>query len=78
MNQAINCIDPLTTDCVLKNLNLAIDEIKLVRSINSINELIMAGNAGQLETERRPYLLSELRFLNKRLQMVREKAAPDC
>jgi hypothetical protein len=76
MNQSINCIDPLTTDCVLKNLSLAIDEIKLVRSINSINEQISVGDAAQLESERRPYLLSELRFLNKRLQTVREKAAP--
>ena len=77
MNQSINCIDPLTTDCVLKNLSLAIDEIKLVRSINSINEQISIGdaNATQLDSERKPYLLSELRFLNKRLQMVREKAA---
>ena len=75
MNQSINCIDPLTTDCVLKNLSLAIDEIKLVRSINSINEQIAVGDAPMLESERRPYLLSELRFLNERLQMVRERAA---
>ena len=76
MNQSINCIDPLTTDCVLKNLSLAIDEIKLVRSINSINEQIAADDAAQLESERRRYLMSELRFLNKRLQMVRERAVP--
>jgi hypothetical protein len=76
MSQVINCIDPLTTDCVLKNLSLAIDEVKLVRTINSINEQIAAGDAAQLESGRRRYLMSELRFLNKRLQMVREKAAP--
>jgi hypothetical protein len=76
MNQAINCIDPLTTDCVLKNLSLAIDEIKLVRSINSINAQIADGDAAQLESGRRRYLTSELRFLNKRLQMVRERAEP--
>ena len=76
MNQVINCIDPLTTDCVLKNLSLAIDEVKLVRSINSINEQVAAGDAAQLESGRRHYLMSELRFLNKRLQMVRERAAP--
>lgn len=76
MNQAINCIDPLTTDCVLKNLGLAIDEVKLVRTINSINEQIAAGDAAQLASGRRSYLMSELRFLNKRLQMVRERAAP--
>ena len=75
MDQAINCIDPLTTDCVLKNLSLAIDEVKLVRSINSINEQIAFADAAQLEQERRPYLLSELRFLSKRLQTVRERAA---
>ena len=75
MNQSINCIDPLTTDYVLKNFSLAIDEIKLVRSINSINEQIAFADAAQLEQERRPYLLSELRFLNKRLQTVRERAA---
>mgnify|MGYP003573337309 CR=1 FL=1 len=78
MDQAINCIDPLTTDCVLKNLSLAIDEIKLVRSINSINEQIADGDAAQLESGRRRYLISELRFLNKRLQMVRERAGPVC
>ena len=76
MDQAINCIDPLTTDCVLKNLSLAIDEIKLVRSINSINKQIADGDAAQLESGRRRYLISELRFLNKRLQMVRERAGP--
>jgi len=76
MNQAINCIDPLSTDCVLKNLSLAIDEIKLVRSINAINVQIANGDAMQLESGRRRYLISELRFLNKRLQLVREKAEP--
>ena len=75
MNQSINCIDPSTTDYVLKHLSLEIDEIKLVRSINSINEQIAIGEAAQLEQERRPYLLSELRFLIKRLQVVRERAA---
>ena len=75
MSQVINCIDPLTTDCVLKNLSLAIDEVKLVRPINSINEQIAAGDEAQLESGRRRYLMSELRFLNKRLQMVRERAA---
>ena len=74
MSQASICIDPLTTDCVLKNLGLAIDEIKLVRTINSIKDQVENGNAEQLESGRRRYLVSELRFLNKRLQAVREKA----
>ena len=70
-------IDPLTTRYVLKNLGLAIDEIKLVRSIDSITEQVQRGDAAQLESGRRRYLVSELRFLNKRLQAVREKAEPN-
>jgi hypothetical protein len=74
MSQTNIHIDPLTTNCVLKYLGLAIDEIKLVRSINSISEQVRASNAAQLETGRRRYLISELRFLNKRLESLREKA----
>ena len=74
MSQTSVSIDPLTTVCVLKNMSLAIDEIKLVRSINSISEQVEARDATQLESERRDYLMTELRFLNKRLQAVREKA----
>jgi hypothetical protein len=74
MNQTSNRIDPLTTHCMLRNLGLAIDEIKLIRSINSINEQVALRDAAQLESGRRRNLISELRFLNRRLQAVREKA----
>ena len=74
MSQTNTHIDPLTTNCVLKYFGLAIDEIKLVRSINSISEQVRTSNAAHLESGRRRYLISELRFLNKRLQSVREKA----
>ena len=74
MRQTYISIDPLSTSCVLKNLGLAIDEIKLVRSIDSINEQVSSPDAEQLESGRRRYLISELRFLNKRLRAVREKA----
>ena len=67
-------IDPLTTGCILKKMSLAIDEIKLVRSINSITEQVESKGAAQLESGHLYYLVSELRFLNKRLQAVREKA----
>jgi len=73
MNQAQVSINPLSTSCVLKNLGFAIDEIKLVRSINSLKEQVESGGAEQLESGRRRYLISELRFLHKRLQMVRDK-----
>jgi hypothetical protein len=74
MNQTSNRIDPLTTHCMLRNLGLAIDEIKLIRSINSINEQVALRDAAQLESGRQRNLISELRFLNRRLQAVREKA----
>jgi len=67
-------IDPLTTNNVLQKLGLAIDEIKLVRSIKSINEQVSSPDAEQLESGRHRYLNSELRFLQRRLQSVRDKA----
>jgi hypothetical protein len=75
MNQAQVSINPRSTSCVLKNLGLAIEEIKLVRSINSLREQVESGGAAQLQSGRRRYLNTELRFLQKRLLMVREKAA---
>ena len=67
-------IDPLSTNCVLENLGLAIDEIKLVRSIESLQLQVNDRNAAHLAAGRKSYLVSELRFLNKRLQSLREKA----
>jgi hypothetical protein len=77
MSQTITHIDPLTTSGVLKYLGLAIDEIKLVRSIDNLSLLVSMSGARQLESGRRRYLISELRFLNKRLRSVREKASLD-
>ncbi|MCP4769092.1 MAG: hypothetical protein GY875_22880 [Gammaproteobacteria bacterium] len=74
MSQTNIHIDPLTTNCVLKNLGLAIDEIKLVRSIESILEQVGGRKAEHLESGRHRYLISELRFLNKRLKSLRAKA----
>jgi hypothetical protein len=74
MSQTKVHINPLTTYCVLKYLGLAIDEIKIVRSIDNINEQVMVNSAANLESGRKRYLVSELRFLNKRLQSVRNKA----
>jgi len=77
MSQTSIRIDPSTTHCVLRNLGLAIDEIKLIRSINSLNEQLALRDVAQLESGRRRYMVSELRFLNKRLQALREKADLD-
>ena len=74
MSQTNIHIDPLTTRCVLKYIGLAIDEIKLVRSINSLTEQVRLSSGMNIDPGRKRYLISELRFLNKRLQSVREKA----
>lgn len=77
MSQTNIRIDPLTTNCVLKNLGLAIDEIKLVRSIESIREQVGSSSAEHLESGRHRYLISELRFLKKRLKSLHAKADLD-
>ena len=74
MGQTVIHIDPLTTQCVLKYMSLAIDEIKLVRSINSLSEQVRMSQSLAIDPGRKRYLISELRFLNKRLKSVREKA----
>lgn len=74
MSQTNIHIDPLSTSCVLKYLGLAIDEIKLVRSINNLTEQVRMSHLASIEPARKHYLISELRFLNKRLRSVREKA----
>ncbi len=74
MSQTITHIDPLSTHCVLKHMGLMIDEIKLVRSIINLNEQMRMDRVTRLESERKRYLVSELRFQNQRLLSLREKA----
>ena len=74
MGQTNIRIDPLSTSCVLKQLGLAIDEIKLVRSIDSLSEQMQLHRGYELDSGRRKYLVSEIRFLNKRLHTLRERA----
>ena len=74
MSQINIHIDPLSTNCVLKYLGLAIDEIKLIRSIRSLTEQVIACDEMKFDIGRRRYLVSELQFLNKRLDTLREKA----
>lgn len=67
-------IDPLTTRGVLKCLGHAIDEIRLVRSIDSLNEQAQLAAEAQIDPERERYLIIEIRNLNNRLKTLREKA----
>ena len=59
-------IDPMTTQNVLRNLGLAIDEIRLVRLINNLSD--------QKNPRRRIYRKFELSFLKKCLCSVRKLA----
>ena len=74
MSQINIHIDPLSTNCVLKYLGLAIEEIKLIRSIHSLREQVIDCERTNGDSGRRRYLVSELQFLNKRLDTLREKA----
>jgi hypothetical protein len=69
-----NHINPLSTQCVLKFMGLAIDEIKLIRSIDLIFEQMKNTNAEHFSSGRTLYLVTELRYLTKRLRSVRDKA----
>jgi hypothetical protein len=74
MSQVNIHIDPLSTNCVLKYLGLAIEEIKLVRSIDSLSEQVRLSRDLEFEASRHRYLISELRFLNRQLHSLRETA----
>ena len=73
MSQTVIQIDPVSTNGVLKYMRLAIDEIKLMRSIDSLTEQVSLSYALDFDPGRQRYLISELRFLNKRLQALRAK-----
>lgn len=74
MSQVNIHIDPLSTSCVLKYLGLAIEEIKLVRSIDNLSEQVRLSRSLDFEAGRHRYLVAELRFLNKQLRSLREAA----
>ncbi len=68
-------IDPLSTNVVLTHLGLAIDEIKLLRSIDQLKEQLRLSDSMRIDIDRRHFLVAELRYLNKRLILLREQAS---
>jgi hypothetical protein len=74
MSQVNIHIDPLSTNCVLKYLGMAIDEIKLLRSIDSLSEQVRMSRSLEFEAGRHRYLVSELQILNSQLRSLREIA----
>jgi len=77
MAQVNTQIDPLSTNVVLAHLGLAIDEIKLLRSIDDLKEQLRLSDTLRIDIDRRHYLVAELRYLNKRLMALRQQASDD-
>ena len=67
-------IDPLTTRCLLNCLGFAIDEIKLVRSIQRLSEQAQLGAGAEIDPKRKRYLINEMHILTSRLETLRENA----
>lgn len=67
-------IDPVSTRSMLKSLGYAIDEVKLVRSINELSEQSRLAGGARIDPGRQRYLVNEIRTLNNRLETLREKA----
>jgi len=73
MAQVNTHIDPRSTSGVLANLSLAIDEIKLLRSIDRLKEQLRLADTLLIDADRRHYLVAEMRILNKRLMTLRKR-----
>ena len=67
-------IDPVSTKQLLSTLCLAIDETKLVLSLNAIEQQINQADSSKLKTDRIDYLQKEKTVLTARLNYIRDRA----
>ncbi|MBT3203361.1 MAG: hypothetical protein HOM14_06015 [Gammaproteobacteria bacterium] len=74
MGQLETYIDPTTTNQLLNNLSLAIDETKLVLRLNELNNLAYSLKSSDKPTDRSEYLRKEITMLEVQLNYIREKA----
>lgn len=74
MSQLETYIDPTTTNQLLNNLSLAIDETKLVIRLNELNNQVYRIKSSEIQTERSDFLNKEITKLNVQLNYIREKA----
>ena len=74
MSRLRTTIDPVSTNQLLNNLSLAIDEAKLVRSISSIEDQIYKIRNNTGTSPRTNFLERELNNLKKELALTRGKA----
>ena len=73
VNQLETYIDPTTTNQLLNNLSLAIDETKLVIRLNELNNQVFKIKSSQKEPGRSEFLKKEIIKLNVQLNYIREK-----
>ena len=74
MGQLETYIDPTTTNQLLNNLSLAIDETKLVLRLNELNNLAYSLKSSDNPTDRSEFLRKEITMLEVQLNYIREKA----
>jgi len=73
VSQLETYIDPTTTNQLLNNLSLAIDETKLVIRLNELNNQAYKIKSSETQTERSDFLNKEIIKLNVQLNYIREK-----
>lgn len=74
MGQLQTYIDPNTTSLILNELGLAIEETKIVKSIDSLTNLLRHIEDAGMRSTRIQFLKNEIELLNIRLNTVREQA----
>ena len=74
MSQLEAYIDPTTTNQLLNNLSLAIDETRLVIKLNELNNQVFKIKSLDKEIERAEFLKKEIIKLNVQLNYIREKS----
>ena len=75
MSRLQTFIDPTSTSQLLNNLNLAIDETKLVRTINSMQEDIYKIESASGPSKRTQFLRQEVFRLQTKLEDIRNQVS---
>ena len=75
MSQLEARIDPTSTNQLLNNFNLAIDEIKLVLRINKLNDQVYQIELSEGRTDRLVFLRKEVNVLEVQLNYIRDRAS---
>jgi len=73
VSQLETYIDPTTTNQLLNNLSLAIDETKLVIRLNELNNQAFKIKTSEKMTGRSEFLKKEIIKLKVQLNYIREK-----